>query len=173
MSVQLRHMSLTGLPGSSAMALELHLSRSSGLGQTGLPQRASFQRWIEATLRMAKRRGNSELSIRLVDAEEGRSLNRQYRQRHYATNVLSFPVDLPAGVELPLLGDLVICAPVVAREANEQGKPLREHYAHMSIHGILHLLGYDHENDVDAERMEALERKILAAFQIRDPYELR
>ncbi len=143
------------------------------MSQRGLPQRASFLRWIETTLRMAKRRGNTELSIRLVDAEEGRSLNRQYRHRDYATNVLSFPVELPPGIKLPLLGDLVICAPVVEREANEQGKSTRDHYAHMTIHGILHLLGHDHENDADAERMEALERKTLAALQIRDPYESR
>ena len=155
------------------MLPELHLTRSSDMSQRGLPQRASFQRWIETTLRMAKRRGNTELSIRLADADEGQSFNRQYRDRDYATNVLSFPVELPAGVKLPLLGDLVICAPVVAREAHEQGKPLRDHYAHMTIHGILHLLGYDHENDQDAERMEALERRILAELQIRDPYELR
>lgn len=152
------------------MSLELHLSRSPGLSQRGLPQRASFQRWIETTLRMAKRRGNSEVSIRLVDADGGQSLNRQYRDRDYATNVLSFPVELPAGVKLPLLGDLVICAPVVAREAHEQLKPLRNHYTHMTIHGTLHLLGFDHESDADAERMEALERRILGTFGIDDPY---
>ncbi len=152
------------------MSVELHLSRTPGMSQRGLPQRASFLQWVEATLRMARRRGNSELSIRLVDADEGHSLNRQYRQRDYATNVLSFPVELPAGIKLPLLGDLVICAPVVAREALEQGKPLRDHHAHMTVHGTLHLLGYDHENDDDATRMESLERKILAALGIADPY---
>ncbi|MEP6882285.1 MAG: rRNA maturation RNase YbeY [Dokdonella sp.] len=152
------------------MALDLHLSRSSGLSPRGLPQRASFQQWIETTLRMAKRRGNSELSIRLVDVDEGRSLNRQYRHRDYATNVLSFAVELPADVKLPLLGDLVICAPVVSREASEQGKPLRDHYAHMTIHGTLHLLGYDHEIEADAECMEALERRLLAELGIDDPY---
>ncbi|MBL0164373.1 MAG: rRNA maturation RNase YbeY [Xanthomonadales bacterium] len=152
------------------MSLELHLSRTPGMSQRGLPQRASFLQWVEATLHMAKRRGNSELSIRLADADEGHSLNRQYRQRDYPTNVLSFPVELPAGVKLPLLGDLVICAPVVAREAHEQGKSLRDHHAHMTVHGTLHLLGYDHENDDDATRMESLERKILAALGIADPY---
>jgi probable rRNA maturation factor len=93
-----------------------------------------------------------------------------YRKRDYATNVLSFPADLPEGVSLPLIGDLVICAPVVAREAIEQRKVLRDHYAHMTIHGTLHLLGHDHENDADAERMEALERDILAGFSVADPY---
>ncbi|HET9032226.1 MAG TPA: rRNA maturation RNase YbeY [Dokdonella sp.] len=153
------------------MKLDLYLSRSPAMPQTGLPRRSSFLRWIEAALHMARRRGNSEISIRLVDAEEGQSLNRQYRHRDYATNVLSFPAELPADIKLPLLGDLVICAPVVAREASEQGKPLRDHYAHMTIHGTLHLLGYDHENDADAERMESLERRILAELQIADPYQ--
>jgi len=152
------------------MTLDLHLSCSPGLARGGLPQRASFQRWIETTLRMAKRRGNSEVSIRLVDADEGRALNRQYRQRDQATNVLSFPIELEPGIKLPLLGDLAICAPVVAREAREQGKPLRDHYAHITVHGILHLLGHDHEYDVDAERMENLERKILAELGFADPY---
>lgn len=152
------------------MSLELHLSRTPGMSQRGLPQRASFLQWVEATLRMVKRRGNSEVSIRLVDADEGRALNRQYRQRDYATNVLSFPIELEPGIKLPLLGDLAICAPVVAREAREQGKPLRDHYAHMTVHGILHLLGHDHESDADAECMESLERKILAGLGIAAPY---
>jgi probable rRNA maturation factor len=155
------------------MTLDLHLSRSAGMSQIGVPQRSSFTRWVEAALRAAKRRGNAELSIRIVDAGEGRSLNRQYRDRDHATNVLSFPIELPDGIKLPLLGDLVICAPVVAREAAEQGKPLRDHYAHMTIHGTLHLLGYDHENDADAERMEALERRVLGTLEIADPYEIR
>ncbi len=152
------------------MSVELHLSRTPGMSQRGLPQRASFLQWVEATLRMAKRRGSSELSIRLVDADEGHWLNRQYRQRDYPTNVLSFPAELPAGVKLPLLGDLVICAPVVAREAHEQRKSLRDHHAHMTVHGTLHLLGHDHENDEDATRMESLERRILAELGITDPY---
>ncbi|MCB1578437.1 MAG: rRNA maturation RNase YbeY, partial [Xanthomonadales bacterium] len=83
---------------------------------------------------------------------------------------LSFPAELPAGLKLPLIGDLVICAPVVAREAVDQGKHLRDHYAHMTVHGTLHLLGHDHENDADAERMEALERKILTQLGVADPY---
>jgi probable rRNA maturation factor len=155
------------------MTLELHLSRSAGMTQAGVPQRSSFSRWVEAALRAAKRRGSAELSIRIVDADEGRSLNRQYRDRDYATNVLSFPIELPDGIRLPLLGDLVICAPVVVREAAEQGKQLRDHYAHMTIHGTLHLLGHDHENDADAERMEELERRILDSLGITDPYQTR
>ncbi|HOX70169.1 MAG TPA: rRNA maturation RNase YbeY [Dokdonella sp.] len=152
------------------MRLELQLSRSVGLGPRGIPQRSSFVRWVEAALRGAKRRRDCEIAIRIVDSREGRHLNMTYRKRDYATNVLSFPADLPEGVSLPLIGDLVICAPVVAREAKEQRKVLRDHYAHMTIHGTLHLLGHDHENDADAERMEALERDILAGFSVADPY---
>lgn len=152
------------------MTLTLHLSRSAGLPRKGIPLQASFARWTEAALRAANRRRDSELSIRIVDAHEGRELNRDYRRRDYATNVLSFPAELPAGMKLPLLGDLVICAPVVTREAAEQGKCLRDHYAHMTVHGTLHLLGYDHEDDSDAERMEALERKALNQLGVADPY---
>ncbi len=97
-------------------------------------------------------------------------LNRRYRDRDYATNVLSFPAELPAGLQLPLLGDIVICAPVVAREAGEQGKKLRNHYAHLTVHGVLHLLGHEHQHDTEAERMEKLERSILARLGIADPY---
>ena len=153
------------------MALQLHLSQSSGLLRRGIPQRSSFETWINTTLQGVGHRRACEISLRIVDAEEGRSLNRQYRDRDYATNVLSFPIELPPGVKLPLLGDLAICAPVVAREANEQEKALRDHYAHMTVHGTLHLLGFDHEIDADAERMEALERKILHKLQVADPYE--
>jgi len=136
----------------------------------GVPTSASFRLWVEAALRGAKRRKATELSIRIVDTKEGRMLNRDYRGKDYATNVLSFPVELPPGVKLPLIGDLVICAPVVAREAKEQGKPARNHWAHMTVHGVLHLLGYDHIDDDEAEAMEALETRILAGLGIDDPY---
>lgn len=136
----------------------------------GVPTSASFRLWVEAALRGAKRRKATELSIRIVDTKEGRTLNRDYRGKDYATNVLSFPVELPPGVKLPLIGDLVICAPVVAREAAEQGKPARHHWAHMTVHGVLHLLGYDHIEDTEAEAMEALETRILAGLDIDDPY---
>ncbi|MFC4528468.1 rRNA maturation RNase YbeY [Dyella halodurans] len=137
----------------------------------GVPAPASFRRWAEAALRGAKRRKATELSIRIVDTDEGRTLNREYRGKDYATNVLSFPVELPPGVTLPLIGDLAICAPVVAREAAEQGKAARDHWAHMTVHGVLHLLGYDHIEDAEAEAMEALETRILAGLGIADPYE--
>ena len=118
----------------------------------------------------ARRRKATELSIRIVDIAEGRALNRDYRGKDYATNVLSFPAELPPGVSLPLIGDLAICAPVVAREAAEQGKDPRDHWAHMTVHGVLHLLGYDHIQDSEAEAMEALETRILAGLGIADPY---
>jgi probable rRNA maturation factor len=136
----------------------------------GVPMPVSFRRWTEAALVTARHRKPAELSIRIVDAREGRALNRQYRDRDYATNVLSFPVELPSGIASPLLGDMVICAPVVAREAREQGKSPRDHYAHLTVHGVLHLLGFDHQNERDAVRMEALETRILAELGIADPY---
>ena len=138
--------------------------------RAGLPASASFRRWAEAALRGARRRKSVELAIRIVDADEGRTLNRDYRGKDYATNVLSFPAELPPGVDLPLIGDLAICAPVVLREAAEQGKRSRDHWAHLTIHGVLHLLGYDHLEEAEAEAMEALETRILAGLGIADPY---
>ena len=142
------------------------------LPRAGLPASVSFRKWVAAAL--AGRIREADLAIRLVDAKEGRALNRHYRGKDYATNVLSFPAELPEGlpegVRLPLLGDLVLCAPVIAREAREQGKPLAAHYAHLTVHGALHLLGWDHADDVEAEAMEQLEREILAGLGIDDPY---
>lgn len=152
-------------------ALTLHLSYA--LPRRGLPAAVSFRRWVVAALAIAAYRAPAELSLRLVGAREGRALNRRYRGRDYATNVLSFPAELPAGVDLPLLGDLVLCAPVLAREAREQGKPLAAHYAHLSIHGVLHLLGHDHLRPRQATRMEALEIAALATLGIADPYHPR
>ncbi|TAL91865.1 MAG: rRNA maturation RNase YbeY [Rhodanobacter sp.] len=140
------------------------------VSRAGVPSPISFRRWVEAALRGAKRRKATELSIRIVGADEGRALNRNYRSKDYATNVLSFSVELPPGMTLPLLGDLAICAPVVQREAVEQGKASRDHWAHLTIHGVLHLLGYDHVDDGDAMVMEALETRVLAGLGIADPY---
>jgi probable rRNA maturation factor len=148
----------------------LSLSVGYAARRAGVPAPASFRRWVEAALRGARRRKATELSIRIVDTAEGRALNRDYRGKDYATNVLSFPAELPPGVDLPLIGDLAICAPVVAREAAEQGKDPRDHWAHMTVHGVLHLLGYDHIEDAEAEAMEALETRILAGLGIADPY---
>jgi probable rRNA maturation factor len=125
---------------------------------------------VAAALRGGGRRKPAEVAIRIVGAEEGRAFNRDYRGKDYATNVLSFPAELPPGVDLPLLGDLAICAPVVEREAAEQHKRPRDHWAHLTVHGTLHLLGYDHLRDAEAEAMEALETRILASLGIADPY---
>ncbi|KFN42254.1 heat-shock protein [Arenimonas malthae CC-JY-1] len=148
--------------------VQLDVGVSYGLPRKGLPSAASFRKWAAAAAEGRIRR--ADLAIRLVDAKEGRALNRHYRGKDYATNVLSFPADLPEGVDLPLLGDLVICAPVVAKEAQDQGKPLAAHYAHLTVHGVLHLLGLDHEDEREAEAMEQLEREILAGLGLPDPY---
>lgn len=152
--------------------LELEVSISYATPRKGVPAATSFRRWVAAAL--AGRIRDADLAIRIVDNEEGQALNRHYRGKDYATNVLSFPAERPPGLpknaRFPLLGDLVICAPVVAREAAEQGKPVNAHYAHMTVHGVLHLLGWDHENDADAQAMEQLEREILAGLGIADPY---
>ena len=113
--------------------------------------------------------GEGEVCVRVVDETESRTLNRRYRGKDKPTNVLSFPAD----IELPegrVWGDIVICAPVVAAEAEAQGKALEAHFAHMVVHGVLHLLGYDHESGADAETMESLETEILGRFGIGDPY---
>ena len=136
--------------------------------RAGVPAAVSFRKWVAAALKGRIR--EADLAIRIVDEREGQALNRHYRGKDYATNVLSFPAELPEGVKLPLLGDLVICAPVVAREADEQGKALNAHYAHLTVHGVLHLLGWDHEHDKDAEAMEQLEREVLAELGLPDPY---
>ena len=134
-----------------------------------LPAEAQLRHWVELALR--QRTADSELTIRLVDAEEGQELNRTYRHKDYATNVLSFPAEVPDGLlDIPLLGDLVICVPVVEREAREQNKALEAHWAHLVIHGCLHLLGYDHIDDEEAEEMEGLERQLLAELGYPDPY---
>lgn len=150
----------------------LDVAVSYALPRAGLPAATSFRKWVAAALKNRIR--EADLAIRLVDAKEGRSLNHHYRGKDYPTNVLSFPAELPEGlpeeVKFPLLGDLVICAPVVAREAVEQGKPLMAHWAHMVVHGVLHLLGYDHEEDEDAEIMEALEIQRLEGLGIANPY---
>ena len=148
-------------------ATTVHVSYA--LPRKGLPAAASVRRWVEAAL--AGQRRAIELAVRYVDSDEGRALNRDYRGKDYATNVLSFPVELPPGVRSPLLGDLVICAPVVALEALGQDKPLAHHHAHLVVHGVLHLLGMDHErSEIEAEAMEARERAILGRLGIPDPY---
>ena len=148
--------------------IRLDVAVSYAAPRAGVPASTSFRKWVAAALKGRIR--EADLAIRIVDEREGQALNRHYRGKDYATNVLSFPAELPEGVKLPLLGDLVICAPVVAREAAEQGKPVAAHYAHLTVHGVLHLLGWDHEHDKDAEAMEQLEREVLAELGLPDPY---
>ena len=139
----------------SRLALDLTLSY--GCPRRGVPARASFQASALAALTCAGQRGRFELSLRVVDSDEGLALNRDFRGKAYATNVLSFPADLPPRRGPRLLGDIALCAPVIAREAAEQGKSTSAHYAHLSIHGVLHLLGYDHQDEQSANTMEAIE----------------
>jgi probable rRNA maturation factor len=147
------------------MTIEIDMQRASGFDP--LPTDAQFETWAKSALREHR---EAALTIRLVDEGESRQLNAHYRDKDYATNVLSFPADLPAELGLPLLGDVVICAPLVAREAAEQSKDPEAHWAHLTIHGILHLLGYDHQEKPQAEMMEALEIEFLASMGFPDPY---
>jgi len=129
--------------------------------QAGTPlKRHLFRKWVLAALYC-----DAEITLRIVDAEEGQALNRDYRGKDYATNVLTFPLN-----EAPLMGDIVLCAPTVEKEAAEQGKPLEAHYAHLVVHGVLHLQGHDHENEADAGEMEALETQIVTKLGYADPY---
>lgn len=134
----------------------------------GLPGDETFRHWVERAL--SQHPEPVEVVIRLVDEAESRQLNHTYRGKDKPTNVLSFPFEAPAEAPLPLLGDLVICVPVVAREALQQGKSLEAHWAHMVIHGLLHLLGYDHETDEEAQQMESRERELLDQLHFPDPY---
>ncbi len=144
----------------------LNLSVQYACATDGLPLRHQIRSWARTALNIDGMRGG-QITIRFVDAEEGQSLNRDYRDKDYATNVLSFPYDITPIV----CGDLVICAPVVAREAAEQEKTLEAHYAHLIVHGMLHLQGYDHETgEDDARLMEDKERDILASLGFADPY---
>ncbi len=134
----------------------------------GLPGEQEICKWVRVALQ--ERQEQAELVVRIVDEAEITALNRRYRGKEGATNVLSFPYEQVQGVETGLLGDVVICAPVVAEEAVAQGKPLDAHWAHMVIHGVLHLLGYDHYHDREAREMEQLETGQLASLGFMNPY---
>lgn len=134
-----------------------------------IPSRSAFQRWINSALAQFKM--DSEVTIRIVDTSESAKLNKNYRNKTGATNILSFPFEAPPDIQLPLLGDLVICAPLISKEAKEQNKPLLAHWAHITIHGTLHLLGYDHIKNKDAKIMESLEIKLLRQLGYKNPYE--
>ena len=148
------------------MTIELELQIATG--SLGLPTESQCKTWIEAAL--AGYSGSVEITIRLVDEAESQQLNHDYRGKDRPTNVLSFPFQAPPGVETPLLGDLVICAPLVLLEAQAQQKPPEAHWAHLVVHGVLHLLGHDHLEVAEAEQMEQREREILGGLGYPDPY---
>lgn len=149
-----------------AASRRLNLSVQYACNTDGVPSRPQFRAWARAALNADGMRGG-QITLRLVEADEGQTLNRDYRGKDLATNVLSFPYE----TEPVVIGDLVICHPVVVREAAEQGKTLEAHYAHLVVHGLLHLQGYDHETgEADAETMEDKEREILASLGFADPY---
>ncbi|MHB0777415.1 rRNA maturation RNase YbeY [Halomonas sp. WWR20] len=155
------------------MSLDAAIDRQVAVDEASavfLPTQAELTAWIAAVLARHPDETRQELTVRFVEPDESQTLNRDYRHKDKPTNVLSFPFEAPPGMDVPLLGDLVICHAVVVREAEEQHKALRDHYAHMIIHGSLHLLGYDHIDDRQAEEMETLERELLGAFGIADPY---
>ena len=136
--------------------------------ETGLPTAEQIAQW--ATAAVQPQSDEMEMTVRIVDEAESHALNLNYRGKDRPTNVLSFPFECPDEVELPLLGDLVICRQVVEREAQEQDKPVIAHWAHMVVHGSLHLLGYDHIEDDEAEEMESLETQIMTGLGFADPY---
>ena len=136
--------------------------------ETGLPTSEQIEQW--ATASVQPQSDEVEMTVRIVDEAESHALNLNYRGKDRPTNVLSFPFECPDEVELPLLGDLVICRQVVEREAQEQDKPLMAHWAHMVVHGSLHLLGYDHIEDDEAKEMESLETQIMIGLGFADPY---
>ena len=136
--------------------------------ETGLPTAEQIEQW--ATAAVQPQSDEVEMTVRIVDEAESHALNLNYRGKDRPTNVLSFPFECPDEVELPLLGDLVICRQVVEREAQEQEKSVMAHWAHMVVHGSLHLLGYDHIEDDEAEEMESLETQIMTGMGFADPY---
>lgn len=149
--------------------MELQLDLEKANDELFAPAQADIIIWLERALE--GRREVAEVSIRVVDEAESQALNHQYRGKDKATNVLSFPAEFPPELEIPLLGDLVICAPIVATEAAEQNKTLQAHWAHMVVHGVLHLLGFDHVDDDEAEQMESLETDILLSLSFDPPYQ--
>lgn len=153
--------------------MKLNIALENMSSCTDVPGEADVYRWVSAAL--SDYREAAELHIRLVDEKESAELNERYRHKNGATNVLSFPTELPevvqAELECPLLGDLVICAPVVAKEAQQQHKTTRAHWAHMVVHGSLHLIGYDHINNDEASEMEQLETSILSDCGFPNPYQ--
>ncbi len=160
-------MKRAGIQEYLTMTIKLDLQKASRV--SSLPGKQLFKTWVKTAL--MGRRENAELTIRIVDEEEGRSLNEKWRKTAEATNVLSFPAENMSDIAPDLLGDIVICAPVVQKEADAQGKSVESHWAHMVIHGTLHLLGFDHIKPDEAKRMEDIEIKLLGQLGYDDPYE--
>lgn len=157
------------------MTAEIEINIQMASTVNSVPDENAIQSWLDDVVSSVGDGTSREISVRIVDEEEGRALNNQYRQQDKATNVLSFPAVAADETGLPpelsqALGDIVICGPVVEREAAEQNKELESHWAHLLVHGTLHLLGYDHETDEEADVMETLETRILASRGIADPY---
>jgi probable rRNA maturation factor len=148
--------------------LELQIETKS-VALADLPSEKQFQTWLDAAL--ADQEKEFEVVIRLVDEAESAQLNQDYRGKTGPTNILSFEFEIPDGIPLNLLGDLVICAPLVVKEAQEQHKPVEHHWAHLVIHGVLHLRSYDHVDETEAEEMEAKEIEILKQLNISNPYQ--
>ncbi|WP_299490874.1 rRNA maturation RNase YbeY [uncultured Shewanella sp.] len=152
------------------MSLDLILDRQIAIDETAsLPSETDLSLWVSTVLK--GRMNEAEITIRIVDNEESQQLNSDYRGKDKPTNVLSFPFEAPAEIELPLLGDLIICAPVVSKEAQAQNKTLQAHWAHMVVHGTLHLLGYDHIDNNEAEEMESIETQIITQLGFEPPYQ--
>ena len=147
------------------MAIDVQIATRAG----GVPGSGDLAHWAESALDDAE--PEPDLTLRIVGRPEGQRLNHEFRNIDRPTNVLSFPFESPPGIELPLLGDVVICAPVVSREAKEQGKSICAHYAHMVVHGVLHLRGFDHERDSDARAMESVEVELLRRLGFDNPYD--
>jgi probable rRNA maturation factor len=148
----------------------LELEVQYAVDSSGVPGKEDFVSWARAALSDIDQ--GVEMVVRIVDEPESRDLNSRYRGKDKPTNVLSFPFEAPPEIDSSHLGDLVICAPVVRREAREQCKQELDHWAHMVVHGILHLRGFDHETDEEAQAMEALEKQILSRLGIQDPYRI-
>jgi len=133
-----------------------------------LPGNQEFNLWVSTAL---QEKDEAELTLRLVDEAESRELNSRYRGKDAPTNVLSFPAGLPPGIDIPLLGDIIICAPLVHEEAAAQNKPVQAHWAHLVIHGVLHLLGHDHQDEQEAREMETIEVALLFSLGFPNPYD--
>ena len=147
------------------MSTEIDVQRVTGFKP--LPAYSELVLWAETAL---QGKDGVELAIRLVDRDESRALNQKYRGQDKPTNVLSFPADLPPGLGLSLLGDIVVCAPLAGEEAEAQGKCPQSHWAHLVIHGVLHLLGHDHQDEREAQEMETLETELMASLGFQNPY---